>query len=44
MDDSQAQVHMLAKVIHKEVFDISDTMDIMSQVLKRQEKLLLQKD
>lgn len=44
MDDSQSQVYLLTKVIQKEVFDINDTMDIMAQVLKRQEQLLIQKD
>ena len=32
----------MTKVIKQEVFDISDTMDIMAKVIKRQEKLLEQ--
>lgn len=30
----------LAKVIHKEVFDLGDTMDLMAEVIKRQDMLL----
>ena len=43
-DDTQSQVFVLAKVIHKEVFDISDSFDIMAQVIKRQEQLLIEQD
>lgn len=35
---------MLAKVIKNEVFDLNDTVDLMAQVIKRQEKLLLAQD
>ena len=29
-DDKQSQVYVLSKIIHKEVFDIGDTVDIMA--------------
>ena len=32
---------MLAKVIKKEVFDLSDTMDVLAQVVNRQDQRLI---
>ncbi len=40
VDDTQSQVVRLAKVIRKEVFDISDTMDVMAPVIRRQEEFM----
>lgn len=33
-DHTQNQVYLLTKVIKKEVFDLSDTMDVMAKVIR----------
>lgn len=43
-DDTQSQVFLLTKVIKKEVFDLSDTMDVMAKVIRGQDDLLRKQD
>jgi len=43
-NDTQNQVYAVAKTIKKEIFDMSDTMDLMSVIIKNQDALLRKQD
>lgn len=43
-NDTQNQVYAVAKTIKKEIFDMSDTMDLMAVIIKNQDDLLRKQD
>ena len=39
-EDTQNEVYAIVKSIKKEVYDMSDTMDLMAVIIKNQENLI----